>query len=354
MDLLDSTAQSAAPFDLSLVRAQLERLGELGTSEDLAAELIAGGRSNLIFELVSPTRSWILRRPPIGHRLRTAHDMDREVTIQRALAGGPVPVPRIVLADSDAAHAGGSYYIMDKVDGAVLRTDADFETVDIDRREQFSYAYIDCLAALHTRDHLSLGLQEFGHPTGFLERQVRRWATQLEASKSREIAILEQLGSKLGEQIPQQSATTIVHGDFRFDNMITQLSDTTAIAAVIDWEMSTLGDPLTDLGLVHLFWSGWQGIDNPIAGTPAAHQGYPPFEALRDRYTAATGFDTTALDWYSAFAFYKLAVILEGIHFRYVSGKTVGDGFADIGAMVQPLAERGLAALSQISPAHSK
>jgi aminoglycoside phosphotransferase (APT) family kinase protein len=353
MDLLDNTAQSATPFDLSLVRARLEQNGELGSSEDLTAELIAGGRSNLTFELASPTRRWILRRPPIGHRLHTAHDMHREVTVQRALSGGQVPVPRIVLADNDASHAGGSYYIMDKVEGVVLRTDSDFDAVDYDRRRQLSYAYIDCLAALHTRDYRSLGLQDFGRPNGFLERQIRRWSDQLEASKSRDTTALDQLGRKLAERIPQQSATAIVHGDFRFDNMITTLTDTTAIAAVIDWEMSTLGDPLTDLGLVHLFWSGWQGIDNPIAGTPATHRGYPSFETLADRYTAATGFDTTAMGWYSSFAFYKMAVILEGIHFRYVSGKTVGDGFANIGAMVAPLAERGITTLSHSSPART-
>ncbi|MFC9557737.1 phosphotransferase family protein [Rhodococcus sp. NPDC056960] len=344
MNQVDEIARSA-PFNLSLVRAKLEELFELDSADELGVRLLAGGRSNLTFELTGSDRKWILRRPPIGHRLETAHDMSREVAVQRALANSPVPVPRIVFADDDAGHAGGSYYVMDKIEGEVLRTDADFAQVDSAQRRPLSFAYIDCLSALHTRDYTALGLGTFGRPTGFLDRQVRRWTKQLTASKSRELPILEQLGRQLGEQVPASSQSAIVHGDFRFDNMIAQVADQPRIAAVLDWEMSTIGDPLTDLGLVHLFWSGWEGIDNPIAGTPSTHAGYPSFDELVERYSRTTGFDVSELGWYSSFAFYKMAVILEGIHLRFVNGETVGDGFEDIGTMVQPLAERGFAAL---------
>ncbi|QSE86767.1 phosphotransferase family protein [Rhodococcus koreensis] len=344
MNQVDEIARSA-PFNLAHVRSKLEELFELDSSDELAVRLLAGGRSNLTFELASPNRKWILRRPPIGHRLETAHDMQREVAVQRALANSPVPVPRIVYADDAAPDAGGSFYIMDKIDGEVLRTDSDFSEVEPTQRAALSYRYIDCLSALHTRDYDSLGLTTFGRPAGFLERQVRRWRKQLAASKSRELPVLEELGRRLGERLPQHSEASIVHGDFRFDNMIARIGEQPTIAAVLDWEMSTLGDPLTDLGLVHLFWSGWEGITNPIAGTPSTHPGYPSFDDLVERYARTTGFDVSELSWYSSFAFYKMAVILEGIHLRFVNGETVGDGFDNIGSMVQPLAERGFAAL---------
>jgi aminoglycoside phosphotransferase (APT) family kinase protein len=158
--------------------------------------------------------------------------------------------------------------------------------------------------------------------------------------------MVEQLGSALAERIPHTFVHTIVHGDFRFDNMIVGGEPSPRIAAVLDWEMSTLGDPLTDLGLVHLFWSGWEGIDNPIAGTPSTHSGYPSFEDIAQRYAVSTGFDLDGLGWYSSFAFFKMAIILEGIHLRFTNNETVGEGFENIGTMVAPLAERGLAALS--------
>ncbi|MEV0354830.1 phosphotransferase family protein [Nocardia sp. NPDC050697] len=334
------------PLDISAVRSALEQLGELEPTQELEVRLLAGGRSNLTFELSSPVRRWILRRPPLGHRLDTAHDMSREVAVQRGLAAGPVPVPRIVFADADADHAGGSYYVMDKIEGTVLRTDADFASVDPGQRRELAHAYIDCLAALHNCDPAALGLGEFGRPAGFLDRQVRRWSRQLAASKSRELPELEDLGLRLAAQVPGDSRAAIVHGDFRFDNMIVTLEQRPAIAGVLDWEMSTLGDPLTDLGLVALFWSGWEGIDNPIAGTPSTHPGYPELDELVDRYAAATGASTAQLRWYSAFAFYKMAVILEGIHVRHLRGETVGAGFDAIGSMVEPLARRGCTTLT--------
>lgn len=345
MNEVESIAESEQ-FNADLVRSRLVEMGELGTGEELTVRLLAGGRSNLTFELASKSRRWILRRPPIGHRLETAHDMGREVTVQRALAESAVPVPRIVFSEEFDATSGGSFYVMDKIEGQVLRTDDDFASVDQSNRSELTFRYVDCLAALHTQDFRSLGLSGFGRPEGYLERQVRRWSKQLASSKSRDLPMLEKLGVRVASSIPRRSATSIVHGDFRFDNMIVRLGAPSDIVGVLDWEMSTLGDPLTDLGLVHLFWSGWAGIDNPIAGTPSAHEGFPSFDDVVERYSLSTGFDIDALQWYSGFAFYKMAVILEGIHLRFVNGETVGDGFEDIGSMVVPLAERGLSALA--------
>ncbi|MGU3586559.1 phosphotransferase family protein [Rhodococcus sp. C26F] len=341
----DTTLPTSA-FDVAEVRARLQQVGELGADEDVTVRLLAGGRSNLTFEVSSPNRSWVLRRPPAGELLETAHDMGREVAVQSALANSGIPVPRIVYSSSDAPHAGGSYYLMDKVDGTVLRTDADFESVPLSQREALSHQYIDSLASLHTQDVEAVGLSSFGRPEGFLERQVRRWTKQLSSSRSRELPELDRLSAALAGSVPATAKPSVIHGDFRFDNMIVQLEPHPSIAAILDWEMSTLGDPLTDLGLVHLFWEGWKGIDNPIAGTPTSHAGYPSFSALAQRYSSTTGTDLSNQVWYNAFAFFKMAVILEGIHTRFLNGETVGDGFDNIGAMVAPLTERGLAALT--------
>ncbi|EME15384.1 phosphotransferase family protein [Rhodococcus triatomae] len=343
---MSNTFLPTSDFDLDEVRTRLRQLGEIRPEDQLEVRLLAGGRSNLTYEVSSPDRAWVLRRPPAGELLETAHDMGREVVVQSALAGSGIPVPRIVFFSSDAPHAGGSYYLMDKVEGTLLRTDDDFAAVPHSAREALSHRYIDALAALHRQDVDSVGLSTFGRPVGFSERQVRRWAKQLAASRSRELPELDRLASALADTVPDSAAKSIVHGDFRFDNMIVQLEPQPRIAAILDWEMSTLGDPLTDLGLVHLFWEGWHGIDNPIAGTPVSQSGYPSFDQLAHRYATATGSDLSDQSWYNAFAFFKMAVILEGIHTRFLSGETVGDGFDHIGAMVAPLTERGLAALA--------
>jgi aminoglycoside phosphotransferase (APT) family kinase protein len=338
-------SQDTLPFDLGVVRERLIAIGEMKPGAPLDARLVAGGRSNLTYGLDTSGRSWILRRPPLGAHLDTAHDMRREATVQRALSGTEVPVPRIVLSEhgTEAAHAGGSFYVMDRIAGDVLRTDGDFAAVSVDDRRLLSERYVDTLAALHTVQWAQVGLDDFGRPGNFAARQMRRWSGQLDATRGRSLPALDRLQMRLASSTPDTARTTIVHGDFRFDNMIVD-RQTTSIVAVLDWEMSTLGDPLTDLGLVSLFWEGWSGIDNPIAGTPADHVGYPAFGDLAERYRTATGFDLVGFDWYQGFAFFKMAVILEGIHVRFERGDTVGDGFDTIGEMVEPLAERGLMA----------
>ncbi|MDV8071333.1 phosphotransferase family protein [Rhodococcus sp. IEGM 1366] len=344
---MSKTPTLTSSFNLAEVRAHLEQLDELGTGEDLTVRLLAGGRSNLTFELSSPSRSWVLRRPPAGELLETAHDMRREVTVQAALASGRIPVPRIVLSSANATHSSDSYYIMEKVEGRVLRTDANFLDVPEKHRETLSFRYIDALAQLHTEDVETIGLSSFGRPDGFLERQVRRWSKQLEVSRSQDLPELDRLADELKCALPRTMASSVVHGDFRFDNMIVQLEPQPEIAAILDWEMATLGDPLTDLGLVYVFWEGWHGIDNPIAGSPGSHLGYPTFDALAQRYSASTGAGLDDLEWYNAFAFFKMAVILESINTRFLNGETVGDGFETIGSMVSPLTERGLAMLAR-------
>ncbi|MGW3472419.1 phosphotransferase family protein [Saccharopolyspora sp. NPDC000995] len=326
--------------DLDLVARLLRERAGLTPAGPLRLDLLAGGRSNLTFVLGDGESEWILRRPPLGHVLETAHDMAREVRVQRALRQAGFPVPGILLAVEEPS---ARFYVMDRVEGSILRSDADLATVPTATRGAIGTAYVDALAQLHRIDAETVGLGDFGRPSGYLQRQLRRWSRQLAASRTRDVPGFDELANRLAADVPDSHRACVVHGDFRLDNMVFGLQHGTVLRAVLDWEMSTVGDPLTDVALVYLFWEGWRGIDNPIAGTAGAHEGYPSWSRLAARYEERSGLPLTNFTWYQAFSFFKLAVILEGIHYRHTNGLTVGAGFTDIGAMVEPLVERGLA-----------
>jgi aminoglycoside phosphotransferase (APT) family kinase protein len=317
----------------------------------LRASLIAGGRSNLTYVLTDGTRRWVLRRPPLGHVLATAHDMTREYRVMRALAPTPVPVPRTVLEHRDPDALGAPFYVMDLVEGVVHRDAADFAHLDGDERQRLGHAFVDALAALHLVDPAAVGLADFGRPDGYLARQVRRWAAQLDSSRSRDVPGFDELAARLADDVPAPQRVSVVHGDYRLDNVIVAADDPGRVRAVLDWEMATLGDPLADLALFTLFWQGWGAPDNPIFATPADH-GFPSAAELSRRYAEATGLDLTedawAFDgWYAAFACFKFAVICEGIHYRHGRGLTVGAGFDRIGGLVPGIVQRGLSALDR-------
>ncbi len=313
---------------------------------DLRARLLAGGRSNLTLSVTDGTTEWVLRRPPLGHVLETAHDMSREYRVMKALGHTRVPVPHMVAFCQDAGVLGAPFYLMEKISGIAYRDAHDFASLDPAGRQALGTAFLDTLADLATVDYTEIGLGDFGRPDGFAERQVRRWGKQLASSSSRELVGIADLQKRLADRVPPAQRAAIVHGDFRLDNALVSPDDPSEVRAIIDWEMSTLGDPLTDLGMLYLFWEGWQGLDNPIAATPADFPGFPAWSVLSERYAERTGLDLAHFDWYAGFAFFKLAVICEGIHYRYVQGLTVGDGFEGIGGLVEPLVARGLDALS--------
>jgi aminoglycoside phosphotransferase (APT) family kinase protein len=330
----------------------LERLGDYLTRErpgliagPLTGELIVGGRSNLTYRVTDGRREWVVRRPPLGHVLATAHDVGREYRVITALAGTAVPVPGTVLHCADPDVLGAPFYVMEKVEGTVYRTGEQTASLSSAQRWQLSRSLVDTLADLHAVEPAEVGLGDFGRPEGFLARQVRRWRAQLDASRSRELAGIDQLAEGLAGSVPKSGPPAIVHGDYRLDNVLVR---GTRIAAVLDWEMSTLGDPLADVGLLLIYWDRLAATDNPVVDGVGAQHGFPEGATLIEWYAARTGSDLSALDWYVAMAAFKLAVILEGIHYRYSLGKTVGEGFDQIGAMVPPLVEQGLAALTRI------
>jgi aminoglycoside phosphotransferase (APT) family kinase protein len=310
----------------------------------LAAEIVVGGRSNLTYYLTDGTNRWVLRRPPLGHVLRTAHDMTREFRVLSGLAKTSVPVPVTVHLCEDPEPLGAPFYLMEHVPGDVLRTKQ--QCVELGARTCTAVVerLIDVLAELHTVDPDSVGLGEFGRPEGYLTRQVARWRKQLDSSRSRDVPGIDELHQRLAASVPESSRHTLLHGDYRLDNVLvdTAVPD---ITAVLDWEMATLGDPLADVGLFVVYTSARRG-DDPITGDVTSAPGFPPVDVLIARYTERTGIDVSELDWYVGLACFKLAVVLEGIYYRFNQGKTVGAGFDQIGARVPGLVGEGLAALT--------
>jgi aminoglycoside phosphotransferase (APT) family kinase protein len=332
---------------MTLPGLDLERLrGHLGTGP-LTGRVLGGGKSNLTYLVTDGTQEWVLRRPPLWHVLDTAHDMRREYTVMRALAGSPVPVPRMVSLCEDTEVLGAPFYLMEHVPGAVLRDPALLDELGPDRLRALVLSTVDVLAALHGIDSAAVGLADFGRPQGFNQRQVRRWRRQLDDSRSRDVPGIEELHRRLADDVPDGRDATVLHGDFRLDNV---LVDTTAddcrVRVVLDWEMSTLGDPLTDVALMLLY------AERPVVSAsgpprpPTSVAGHPTTEDMLARYATASGRDLSGLSWYRAFAAFKLAVILEGVHYRHLHGQTVGPGFDHVGAQVQPLVDRGLAMLA--------
>ncbi|MFN2538413.1 MAG: phosphotransferase family protein, partial [Mycobacteriales bacterium] len=275
--------------------------------------------------------------------LETAHDMTREHRLLTALTHTSVPVPRpLLLLEPDVI--GAPCYLMDFVDGVVLRQRADLETFDPGSATALADELISVLADLHAVRPADVGLADLGRPDGYLARQLARWERQLNASCSRDLPELTHLGRRLAGSLPVTSHVSLVHGDYRLDNVV--VSPTGRIAAVLDWEMATQGDPLADLASTAIWWDGMRGLESPVAAVPGEVPGYPSSRHLIEQYGEQTGFDLAGLPWYLAFAFYKVAAIFEGIHYRTQQGWTVGDGFELIGALVPDLVARGHAALT--------
>ncbi len=324
-----------------------QRPGELGA--DLRGSILAGGKSNLTYEVTDGATVRVVRRPPLGHVQATAHDMGREFTAMRGLADTAVPVPETYALCRDESVIGSEFYVMEKVEGTPFRTAAQLASIGPERTRALADAMIDVLAALHRVDPAEVGLDTLGRPAGFLERQVRRWTRQLEGSRSRPLPDADTLVARLAAHIPEGDAEAvragIVHGDYRLDNLLADPDRTGAeVRAVVDWEMATLGDPLTDVALL-LVYDRLSEIGGGQAVADASQaEGYPDADAQLERYAAAGGLPLDTLDFHLGLAHLKLAVILEGIYFRHHQGQTVGEGFDDVGDAVEPLLAAGLEA----------
>ena len=340
-------------LDLAALGRYLE--GHVGRlAAPLRGEVIAGGRSNLTYVVTDGERRFVVRRPPLAHVLPTAHDMRREYTMMNALAGTAIPVPPLVALCADESVIGAPFYVMDYVDGHVVRDRLPADFADTrETRGAMSGALVDTLAALHAIAPDAVGLRDFGHPEGFLPRQVRRWWQQWEASRTRELPAMDELHRRLEDTVPVQSPPGIVHGDYRLDNVMFAARDPSRIVAVVDWEMSTIGDPLCDLGLLLVYWADTEteAAARTLHGrVVTCEDGFYKRRDIVEAYARNSSRDVSALDWYIALGSYKLAIIAEGITARFLMGMTVGEGFENVGAMVPGIVEGALQTLRNVAP----
>jgi len=310
--------------------------------------LIAGGKSNLTYLVASRAGELVFRRPPLGHILPTAHDMAREHRVITALGATAFPVPRTLLyspADDNPLEVG--CYAMERVIGHICRDEIPAGYADApDECRAIAEGLVDVLADLHSTDPASIGLAEFGRPEGFMERQLKLWSKQWERSKASELPPLDALRDALLRTKPERFPQGLVHGDFRLDNCILHAAQPGRIVAVLDWEMSTLGDPLADFAAMLAYWAD-PDEDEPLAVArivpPLTRRaGFLTRRELIERYAARTGLDTSRIDWYLAFAYFKLAVICQGIAARAAGGAMLGSGFEDAQQLVELQVRAGL------------
>lgn len=312
----------------------------------IQVSLMHGGRSNLTYAVTDGTSRWVLRRPPLGVLTPTAHDMGREFRVVAALGATGVPVPRAVAYCEDTDVIGVAFSLTSYVDGVVLRDGTDTATLPAGDVRRCAEALVDNLVALHAVNPDRIGLGDFGKPAGYLDRQLRRWREQWDRVATRDLPAVGQLHRRLTDTVPTWSGAAIVHGDYRLDNTIVDRADPGHVRAIVDWEMSTLGDPLADLGLLLVYWNP---VCEPVLGVPhapSANRGFPSGRELAERYARRSGRDLHDLAFYEALSYLKLAVIAEGIHARYLAGQVVGIGFERVGTAVPALLRCGLDVLA--------
>jgi aminoglycoside phosphotransferase (APT) family kinase protein len=292
-----------------------------GAEPPLEFDRISGGRSNLTYGVTDADgRRWALRRPPLGKRLASAHDMAREHRILAALAPTDVPVAPVVALCEDESVNGAPFYVMDFVDGPILRSRAEAEEVfDDPQRSAIGERVVDTLVAIHEVDPDEVGLGDLGRKEDYVARQLRRWHGQWEKSKTRELDLIDDLHDRLAARIPEQGPATIVHGDYRLDNMI--LAGSGEVAAVVDWELCTLGDPLADVGLLLVYWVEAGDEFKPLFDAATTAPGFPSRDDVKARYAERSGRDLAEIDFFVALGYWKLAIILEGVLARYMAGQ---------------------------------
>ena len=333
------------PFDLDAVRAFM-RAHVDASVDSLSALRFGGGSSNLTYLLRSGEREWVLRRPPAGPLLPTAHDMAREFRVLSALADTDVPVARPLALCTDAAVLGAPFYVMERKRGVIVRESVPPEIgADATRREALSLALIDAMVRLHRVDWRAVGLGEgFGKPDGYLGRQLRRWHEQWVRSKTDELPEIDALERWLAAHLPPSPDTTIVHGDFRLENCMVDPA-ALRVVAIFDWEMSTLGDPLADLGWALAYWPrpadppAWRDAMGGVSLLP----GFPARDALIAAYERCSGRSVANVRFYEVLALYKLTIIAQGIYRRFTGGQIYLERLKQIGGRVRMIAQAGCA-----------
>jgi aminoglycoside phosphotransferase (APT) family kinase protein len=349
--LEDGSKPVRAGEELDLARLEpylREHFPDLGGA--LEVRQFPSGHSNLTYSVSLGEKEMVLRRPPFGSKVKSAHDMGREFHVLEKLHPA-YPTPRPLLYCTDESVLGAPFYVMERVRGVILRRNLPAAMqLPPEAARKLSESFIDNLAALHGLDYAALGLGELGKPQGYLERQVRGWMERYRGSKTHELPEVEPLSAWLREHMPSQSGATLVHNDYKYDNMVLDAADITKIKAVLDWEMCTLGDPLTDLGTALAYWI--DPSDPPemqmVRWGPTIVPGMLRRAELATRYSEKTGRDLADIVFYYVFAMFKVAVIIQQIYYRYFHGLTKDERFASLGDVARTLMQVGLKATQRV------
>ncbi len=303
------------------------------------------GHSNLTYLLHLGDRKLVLRRPPFGSKVKSAHDMGREFRVLSKLHTAYPPAPEVVLYCEDESVLGAPFYLMQQIEGIILRNELP-SGLDLTRQavRQLSEAFLANLVVLHHVDYAAAGLGDLGKPVGYLERQVRGWIERYYGSKTHEYPEVDKLAAWMPQHLPVSGTASLVHNDYKYDNVILDPNDISRIKGVLDWEMCTIGDPLADLGTTLAYWFD---AGDPVAiqldsSGPTALPGSLTREELVQRYAEKTGADVTQIAFYLTFARFKLAVIVQQIYFRYHQGITRDTRFASMPAAIQSLLQSAL------------
>ncbi len=319
----------------------------VGPAERFAIEHLGAGHSNETLFVEWGERELVLRRPPTGETAQTAHDVLREYRIIDALEGTSVPTPTPVAACEDTAVIGGEFYLMERLEGTVVRSEEPERFADSKRRRRVAEELVDTLAEIHTVDYEGVGLGDLGRPEGFLDRQIDRWGRQFEwayetTAADRSVPHVEEIGSWLESNVPKSSERALVHGDYKLDNVMYSPGAEPELIAVMDWELSTLGDPLRDIGWMCCYWET-DPLIRDLMPTFLDRPGYPDRNALLERYERQSGIEVVELDFYVVLGHYMLAAVCEMFYARYLSGHSDDPLYPQMKTIVPAIARRAKA-----------
>jgi aminoglycoside phosphotransferase (APT) family kinase protein len=345
LEICDHAGDVRAGEELDIVRLQPFLHDHFGDTGPVSVEQFPSGHSNLTYLVRMDSerldkRELILRRPPFGSKVRSAHDMAREYRVLSKLRAAYPAAPQAVLYCEDLAILNAPFYLMEPIRGLIIRRDPPPGVpFPPDTAQRLSEAFVDNLARLHQLDYAAIGLADLGKPQGYLERQVKGWIERYHNSKTHDLPEVDRISPWLTEHMPASHDTSLIHNDYKYDNVVLDPEDVTKIVGVLDWEMCTLGDPLTDLGTALAYWTDPQDPEDfqEIRSAPTTLPGTLTRRQLIERYAAATGRDPRDMVFYLAFARFKVAVIIQQIYYRYAQGLTRDERFADLPKRIHAL-----------------
>jgi aminoglycoside phosphotransferase (APT) family kinase protein len=340
--MIADTAAVRAGEELNLDALSSYLTGKIdGAEKGIEIEQFPGGHSNLTYLLKIGGKEYVLRRAPLGPVAPKAHDMARESKVLSAVNPHFAPAPKVYHLCEDPSVIGAVFFLMERRRGIILRDSIPPQvSADPEHPRRISEALVDCMVALHSIDIESTGLRALGKPEGFLERQVTGWADRWVRAKNIDVPAVEESIEWLKRRMPVSGKPTLVHNDYKLDNVMLRASNISEVEAVLDWEMTTVGDPLADLGLTLTYWSQGGSPDLSDKARPALNSGpgwYSSDEFI-ERYTRMTGRDTSAIGWHQVLGQFKLIVIIQQIYIRWVKGQTKDDRFRIFGDRVQNMA----------------